>query len=140
MTDPIIPSETIFSDSHGLEVTALQGSRNIFSTIVNSTIRVSLLTRRLQLNNCRKVTILCTRIPAMGMHINHCTDITILIDDPVGIMGKESGYIGLDDVVICSITSYRALRIEVSRSSDVIFNGTNISDEYCDSTWELSPK
>ena len=129
-------NETIFADRHGLSVVAQPNSKNIFDDIKNSTIKIDCSTRILRLSNCTNINIICTRLPAMGMHLCHCTDITIHIGDNSD--GKESGYIDLDGVIIGKLTSYRPVRIEINRSSDIMFNGTNISDEYTDSTWELT--
>lgn len=132
------PGTHYCSDSH-VNMTLEEGMY-VFTGVKHSIITIpkDTLLKKLVLDDCEAVEINCCRAPIVGLSILNCRRIKVNINTQ-NTSSTSSTVCNIDiyRTVVADIISDGPCRIEVDRSRNVLCNEENISDCYCDSTWEL---
>jgi hypothetical protein len=110
--------------------------RYYLSNVYNSTVHLNRC-KQLKLLNCRNVKIVSDKLPIMGLHLLRTDNTTMNIRSTPPKSGE--GYISLDSSVKGKFELEQECTIEVNACSQIIVNDTNISDQFFDSTWKMSP-
>lgn len=129
-------STKTFTDMSKTEIVTKKGFKYHLQHVTDSTVNMNAGCTRLTLDKCKNITIVAEKFPIMGINISQ-TDNTRM--DIAGTPPKSgAGFLSLDHSVIGTIESDQDCMVEVNESCGIVLNGTNISDQYHDSTWKIS--
>jgi hypothetical protein len=125
-----------FSDITQSEIATESGLRYHLSNISNTKVNMNAGCKQLSLTQCKNITIVARKIPIMGINLV-CTDNT-RVDITCTSPESGSGYVSLDHSVLGELESDQSCMVDVNECMGITLNGTNISDQYRDSTWLVS--
>jgi hypothetical protein len=118
------------------EIVTEKGLKYQLFNVTDSRINMGSGCTRLNLNRCKNLTITAEKFPIMGIIVVQ-TDNTRM--DIIGTPPTAgAGFVSLDRSVIGVFESDQDCTVEVNECIGITLNGTNISDQYCDSTWRIS--
>lgn len=124
-----------FSDMTQSEIVTQKGLKYQLYNITNSRINMNAGCTKLMLHKCKNLTIIAEKFPIMGISMIQ-TDNTRM--DIMGLPKTGLGFVNLDRSVIGILELNQDCMVEVNECIGIILNGTNISDQYRDSTWRLT--
>lgn len=125
-----------FHDLQHAEIVTKPDARYVVNHSDGVRINMNAGCKQLTLNSCKNINITAGRLPVMGIVIMR-TDNTRI--DIVGTPPKSgSGFMSLDHSVLGLLESDQECMVEINECNGILLNGTNISDQYHDSTWSIT--
>jgi len=122
-----------FSDLNNTKILTEAGLRYQLYGVKNTHIDMNGGCMQLSLHHCQNISIVADRLPVMGVHLIQSDNIRV---DIIGTSpGAGSGFVNLDHSVLGTLETDQECMVEVNECIGITLNGTNISDQYHDSTW-----
>lgn len=122
-----------FSNLNGTKIVTESGLRYQLHGVKNTHIDMNGGCTQLSLHYCQNITIVADRLPIMGVNLIQTDNAKIDIIGTSPDVG--SGFLSLDHSVLGTLDTDQDCTVDVNECIGIILNGTNISDQYHDSTW-----
>ena len=126
----------VLSDMNNEVIQTEPNLRYYLCNINNTTVKLEKC-KQLRLLNCKNLKIVSSKLPIMGVHMLR-TDNTKMDILHNNTKDSGSGYISSDNCNQAKIILQQKCLIDVNQCVNIVVNDINISDEYVDSTWEMT--